>query len=150
MLRVAEKESEGGPLLSTEEENSIFQSSYKESIGCKTSTVHGHGYMSKRPTQMESMKAQLREQVRATDITNQRNIELQDEVDKLNEKIANQEAESERRLEEKMQQFREEESNKLQALREEFMAAFASHTETPFVQVKHYLDIHCTHHHIVM
>ena len=106
--------------------------------------------MSKRPTEIESMKAQLREQARATNTTNQRNIELQDEVDKLHEKLANQEAESERRLEEKLQLYREEESNKLQALREELMATFLGRTETPFVQVKHYFHINFTHHHIVM
>jgi hypothetical protein len=105
----------------------FFQSSYKQSTGCKTSTVHGHGYLSKRPTMI--------------DAANQKNIELQEEVVRLNEKLANQEAESERRLEEKLQQFKEEESNKLQALREEFMAALAGSRGTPLVQVKNYLDI---------
>ncbi|CAL4998722.1 unnamed protein product [Urochloa decumbens] len=83
---------------------------------------------------MQSLKAQLQEQARATTTTNRRNIALQDEVDKLNEKLANQEAESERRLEEKMQQYREEERNKLQALREELMATFAGRTITPIVE----------------
>lgn len=88
-------------------------------------------YMSKRPTEMASMKAQLQEQACAMDTTNYKNIELQDEVDKLNEKLVNQEAQSERRLEEKMQQFREEESKKIQALRKEFRVAFAGRTDTP-------------------
>jgi hypothetical protein len=65
----------------------------------------------------ESMPHQLQEQARATDAANQKNIELQEDVVRLNEKLANQEAESERRLKEKLQQFKEEESNKLQALR---------------------------------
>ncbi|CAL5062948.1 unnamed protein product [Urochloa decumbens] len=133
-FRVAEKETIDGTYLSTQQENDFFQSSYKESTGCKTSAIHGHGYMSRRPTEMQSLKAQLQEQARATTTTNRRNIALQDEVDKLNEKLANQEAKSERRLEEKMQQYREEERNKLQALREELMATFAGRTITPIVE----------------
>ena len=122
-------------------ENTIFQSSYKEITGCKTTTVHGRGNMSKCPTEMASMKAQLQEQARATKTANQKNIQLQDEVDKLNDKLADQKAESERILEEKMQLFREEESKKLQAFREELLAQFAGRTETPLVQVNQYLDI---------
>ena len=68
--------------------------------------------MSKRPTEMASIEFQLQEQARATETANQKNIELEDEVDKLNDKLADQKAESERILEEKMQQFREEERKK--------------------------------------
>ena len=47
--------------------------------------------------------------------------------------------------EEKLQQFKEEESNKLQALQEEFTAALAASRGTPFVEVNNYLDIDYTH-----
>ena len=47
--------------------------------------------------------------------------------------------------EEKFQQFKEEESNKLQALQEEFTAALAASRGTPFVEVNNYLDIDYTH-----
>ena len=40
-----------------------------------------------------------------------------------------------------MQLFREEESKKLQAFREELLAQFVGRTETPLVQVNQYLDI---------
>jgi hypothetical protein len=99
-------------VISDLEENIIFQRTYKKTIGCKTSTIHGHGYMSTRPTERESLKAQLEEQARTTDVANQKNIRLQEEIEKLNDKLKNQEAKSERKLEEK-----------LQALRNEFMAA---------------------------
>ena len=59
-------------VISDLEENIIFQCTYKETIGCKTSTIHDHGYMSTRPTERESMKAQLEEQARATDAANQK------------------------------------------------------------------------------
>ena len=71
------------------------------------------------------MKAQLEEQARATDAANQKNIELQEEIEKLNDKLKNQEAESERKLEEK-----------LQALRNEFMAALQGNRLTPLALVK--------------
>jgi len=74
---------------------------------------------------MESMKAQLEEQARAIDAANQKNIKLQEEIEKLNDKLENQEAESERKLEEK-----------LQALRNEFMAALQGNRQTPLAPVK--------------
>ena len=86
--------------------------------------------MSTRPTERESMKAQLEEQARATDAANQKNIELQEGIEKLNDKLENQEAESERKLEEKLQQFKEEERRKIQALRDEFMAALQGNRQT--------------------
>ena len=82
------------------------------------------------------MKAQLEEQARATVAANQKNQELQEHIEKLNDKHENQEAESERKLEEKLQQFKEEESRKIQALRDEFMAALQENTQTTLAQVK--------------
>lgn len=103
-------------MTTTVEENNIFQSSYKEITRCKSSSVHGRGNMPKRPTEMASIEAQLQEQARATETANQKNIQLQDEVDKLNDKLADQKAESERILEEKLQQFREEERKKITSI----------------------------------
>ena len=71
------------------------------------------------------MKAQLKEQARATDVANQKNIKLQEEIEKLNDKLENQEAESERKLEEKLQE-----------LRNEFMAALQGNRQTTLALVK--------------
>ena len=71
------------------------------------------------------MKAQLEEQARATNAANQKNIKLQEEIEKLNDKLENQEAESERKLEEKLQE-----------LRNEFMAALQGNRQTPLALVK--------------
>jgi hypothetical protein len=51
--------------LTHEEENIIFQSSYREITGTKRTVVHGHGYMAKYPTRAELMDAQI-EQAHAT------------------------------------------------------------------------------------
>ena len=90
--------------MTTEEENSIFQSSFKETTCCKANRPYGHGYLSSYQT-------------RAT--TNQKNIELQGEVQVLKEKLANEVAERERILQEKIQELQEEEDRKRQLLQEE-------------------------------
>jgi len=48
--------------------------------------------MSTRPTERASMKAQLEEQARAIVAANQKNQELQEHIEKLNDKLENQEA----------------------------------------------------------
>ncbi|KAG2558076.1 hypothetical protein PVAP13_8NG128501 [Panicum virgatum] len=120
--------------ISKLEEDIIFQSTYKESTGCKTSTIYDHVCMSTRPIERASLKAQLEEQARATNVTNQKNRELQEKIENLNDKLENQEAESERKLEEKLQQFKEEDSRKIQTLRDEFMAALQGSRQTPLAQ----------------
>jgi tRNA-dihydrouridine synthase len=49
-------------MLTIVEENSIFQSTYKESTRCKTSEQHVHGYLAKYPTQRQLMDAHIEEQ----------------------------------------------------------------------------------------
>jgi hypothetical protein len=73
LFKVVERQYSIDPaFVSTGKENNIFQSSYKQSIGCKTSTVHGHGYLSKHVTMRESMQHQLQEQARAIDAANKK------------------------------------------------------------------------------
>lgn len=96
--------------------------------------------MSKTPSRSELLKAQIQEQARATEVANQKNNALQQKVDKLEEQLANEKAERERILEEKLLQIQEEENNKRQALREDIMkemlSKFAEQRETPLLQVK--------------
>ena len=59
------------------------------------------------------MKAQLEEQARATVAANQKNQELQEHIEKLNDKLENQEAESEKEIRRKVaaiQRGREQEN----------------------------------------
>jgi predicted RNase H-like nuclease (RuvC/YqgF family) len=82
------------------------------------------------------MQDQMERQASATLAANRKNKELEDEIVKLKEKLVNQEAESDRKLEEKMQRFKEEESLKLQAFKDELMAAVQGGRQTPTAQVK--------------
>lgn len=78
--KVSEKEEiEGGP-VSTEERNMIFQTSYKTSVGCKSSRfMHGRGYMAKPPSPSEIL-AELNEQARETSETKRKNEEVNQQV----------------------------------------------------------------------
>nr|TKW28076.1 hypothetical protein SEVIR_3G300500v2 [Setaria viridis] len=120
------------------EENNVFQICYKQSTRCKTHRTHGHGYLSKTPSRSELLKAQIQEQARAREAANHKNNTLQQKVDKLEEQLANEKAERERILEEKLLQIQEEENNKRQALREDIMkemlSKFAEQRETPLLQ----------------
>jgi hypothetical protein len=53
-------------MLTIVEENSIFQSTYKESTRCKTSKQHVHGYLAKYLTRRQLMDAQIEEQARVS------------------------------------------------------------------------------------
>jgi hypothetical protein len=68
--------------LTHEEENIIFQSSYREITGTKRTVVHGHGYMAKYPTRAKLMDAQI-EQARATATEQEKNKHLEAEVQRL-------------------------------------------------------------------
>jgi hypothetical protein len=63
-------------LLSIEEENNIFQSTYKNIIGCKSSKLHGHGYLTKYPTRKTLMEAQIEEHARASAAAHQKTFSL--------------------------------------------------------------------------
>jgi hypothetical protein len=105
--------------LTREEENAIFQTSFKETTGCKANRLHGHGYLSRYPTRSQVMDSKFLEQARATAATSKKNIELETQVQLLNEKLASEVAERERIVQEKMQALQEEEERKRQLLREE-------------------------------
>ena len=108
-LREVETE---GCALAEEEENNIFQSSYRSSTGCKTSKVYGHGYMAKRPTTADRLHAQI-------DETQRQNVELHDEVRNLRDQLANEHAERDRIIEQSRLQQQEEAHNARLPLREE-------------------------------
>jgi predicted nuclease with TOPRIM domain len=104
--------------ISPEEEDIIFQSTYKQSTGCKTSKIHGYGYMAKVPTRSQLMATKLEEQARASAAAEQKNIEVQGEVEKLKEKVANLEAEREMIIEESKRQIQQEEEKKREVFKE--------------------------------
>jgi hypothetical protein len=63
-------------LLFIEEENNIFQSTYKNIIGCKSSKHHGYGYMAKYSTRRQLMEAQINEHARASVAAHQKTFSL--------------------------------------------------------------------------
>jgi len=116
-------------LQTAEEEDIIFQSAYKETIRCKTSKPHGHGYLAKYPTRRQLMNDKIEEQARVSAATHQRNIELEGKIEKLEGQLANDAAERDRILEEYRQQIREEEQKAREAfqekMREEMLSMLA-------------------------
>lgn len=106
------KEIEENTILAPEVGNNAYQSSYKESRECKTSALHGLGYLLKRQTHGQQMKAQLEEQARASAIANQKNIRLEAQVERLEEQLANEAAENARKLEESKKEIQEEEEKR--------------------------------------
>ena len=89
-----------------------------------------------KQTEADSVKAQLADQAGATAVANRKNKELEDEIVKLNERLAIQEAESEKKMEQKLKQYREEDNKKIEALRQELMVAFRGGGGTSSVQVQ--------------
>ncbi|TVT97836.1 hypothetical protein EJB05_56892, partial [Eragrostis curvula] len=109
--KMVRKEMEEDRLMPTEEENIVFQESYKETTRCKTSKPHGYGYLAKYPTQRQLLNAQTEEAARVSIATQERNIELEGR---------------ERILEEKTRHIQEEEKKAREALRAQLMADMAS------------------------
>jgi hypothetical protein len=77
-------------LLLIEEENNIFQSTYQNIIGCKSSKHHGHGYLAKYSTRRQLIEAQIKEHARASAAAHQKNIQLESKVPQLEEQLANE------------------------------------------------------------
>jgi hypothetical protein len=77
-------------LLSTEEENNIFQSTYNNIIRCKSSKIHGHGYLTKYPTRRQLMEAQMEEHAHASAVAHQKNLQLESKVQQLEEQLTNE------------------------------------------------------------
>jgi hypothetical protein len=56
---MCERELQNDRLLSIEEEKNIFQSTYNNITWCKSSKLHGHGYLVKYPTRRQLMEAEI-------------------------------------------------------------------------------------------
>jgi GTPase Era involved in 16S rRNA processing len=106
-------------LLSTEEENNIFQSMYNNIIGCKSSKLHGHGYLEKYPTWRQLMEAQIEERTCASAASHQKNIQLESKVQQLEEQLANKANAKDKILEENRWQMQEDEQKAREVLREQ-------------------------------
>uniref|UniRef100_A0ACD5YCY1 Uncharacterized protein n=3 Tax=Avena sativa TaxID=4498 RepID=A0ACD5YCY1_AVESA len=86
-----------GP-LSSEQINNIFQTTYKDSLLCKSSQPRGYGYMAKPKTGSERFRMQIEEQARATAKTQQQNSELSQQVNELQDQLEVERADMQERL----------------------------------------------------
>lgn len=124
--------------FTNEEQNILFQSSYREIIDCKRPAIRGHGYMAKYPTRAELMDAQI-EQSRATAAEQEKNKHLEGEVQRLREELADQTAQTDRKVEDAAKKIQEEESIKREEMRkqmkEDMAAFFAQQTKAAALQV---------------
>jgi hypothetical protein len=105
--------------LTIVEENSVFQSTYKESTRCKTSKQHVHEYLVKYSTQRHLMDAQIEEQAHVASEAQQKNIELKAKVQKLEEQLAYEVVERDRILEENRWWIQEEEQQARDAFKKQ-------------------------------
>jgi signal recognition particle GTPase len=115
---VFEREFQDDRILSIEEENNIFQSMYKNIIGCKSSKLHGHGYLAKYPTRRQLMEAQIEEHARALAAAHQKIIQLESKVQQLEEQLVNEAIARDTILEENRRQIQEDEQKAKEVLRE--------------------------------
>lgn len=130
-------------MITSEEENIIFQSTYKETTRSKSSKVHGHGYLAKYPTRSQLLNDKLEEQARAAAATQHKNDVLEEQLEIVNEKLANEKAERERDKEESMRQMQE--------MRQEFQSMVAQQIQAALHQVKnneYFLNLHGFVHHM--
>jgi hypothetical protein len=73
---MCERELQNDRLLSIEEEKNIFQSTYNNITWCKSSKLHGHGYLVKYPTRRQLMEAEIQEHARASSAAHQKIFNL--------------------------------------------------------------------------
>ncbi|WVZ49343.1 hypothetical protein U9M48_000711 [Paspalum notatum var. saurae] len=117
--RVKEKREQEGSNPTRKERNDIFQKTYKETVGCKTTRIYGHGALAKYPTRAQLMVAQI-EHSRVTAADQQKRIELEADVQKLKEQVARDVAEREKFA----QEVQEREQLKWEELREQLREDF--------------------------
>ncbi|WVZ82122.1 hypothetical protein U9M48_029423 [Paspalum notatum var. saurae] len=118
--RLSERETEQeGNNPTRKERNDIFQKTYKEIIGCKTTRIYGHRALAKYPTRAQLMVAQI-EHSRVTAADQQKRIELEADVQKLKEQVARDVAEREKFA----QEVEEREQLKWEELREQLRKDF--------------------------
>ncbi|XBI06630.1 hypothetical protein VPH35_134623 [Triticum aestivum] len=85
-VKIKETDTEGP--LSSEQKNNIFQTAYKDTLECKSSQPRGYGYMAKTST----------EQARATAATQERNSQLSQQVNELEDQLQAERANTQERI----------------------------------------------------
>ncbi|XP_037488054.1 uncharacterized protein LOC119366421 [Triticum dicoccoides] len=95
---VKNKEAETEGPLSSEQKNNVFQTAYKDTLECKSSQPRGYGYMAKTSTGSEKFRIQIEEQARATAATQERNSQLSQQVNDLEDQLQAERANTQERI----------------------------------------------------
>lgn len=133
-----ESNSEGN-FITLKERNEIFQEAYKEVTACKSTRLHGCGYLAKNPTRRELLDVNREEQIRKEEQQHQEHVEMMESFSQLQDQMTSWEADREAERIEHARQI--EELNKareadLQALRQEFLSMLqGAHGQTTIQQV---------------
>ncbi|KAL6631317.1 hypothetical protein ACP70R_028167 [Stipagrostis hirtigluma subsp. patula] len=123
--------------VTQKDRNEIFQKAYREVTECKSTKLHGNGYMAVQPTRRQLLSQDYNEQVRREEILHREHVELMDAFGKLQEKLESEEADREaeraehRRQIEEMKKAREDDK---EALRQEFLAMLKASQAQPALQ----------------
>ncbi|VAI57792.1 unnamed protein product [Triticum turgidum subsp. durum] len=95
---VKNKEAETKGPLSSEQKNNVFQTAYKDTLECKSSQPRGYGYMDKTSTGSKKFRIQIEEQARATAATQERNSQLSQQVNDLEDQLQAERANTQERI----------------------------------------------------
>ncbi|XP_044326274.1 uncharacterized protein [Triticum aestivum] len=95
---VKNKEAETEGPLSNEQKNNVFQTAYKNTLECKSWQPRGYGYMAKTSTGSEKFRIQIEEQARATAATQERNSQLSQQVNDLEDQLQDERANTQERI----------------------------------------------------
>jgi hypothetical protein len=66
----------------------MFQKAYNEVTKCKSTKLHGNGYLAKNPTRRQLLNAEREEHIRREELQHQEHVELMDAFGKLQEKMS--------------------------------------------------------------
>jgi hypothetical protein len=117
----------------------MFQKAYNEVTKCKSTKLHGNGYLTKNPTRRQLLNAEREEQIRREELQHQEHVELMDAFGQLQEKMSSWEEERETERREHARQLEESEKRRqadLQQLRQEFLSMLqATNGHAQFPQV---------------
>jgi hypothetical protein len=120
----------------------MFQKPYNEVTKCKSTKLHGNGYLAKNPTRRQLLNVEREEQIRREELQHQEHVELMDAFGQLQEKMSSWEEERETERREHARQLEESEKRRqadLQQLRQEFLSmlqATNGHAQFPQVLIK--------------
>jgi len=111
--------------ITQKEKNEIFQKAYKAVTECKSTKLHGNGYLAKNPTRRQLLNADRQEQIRREEQQHQEHVELMESFGQLQQQMSTWEADREAERREHARQI--EEINKArEADKEELRREFLS------------------------